>query len=209
MGIQLTDVVKNILIINILMYFGAFIVLGESNLLAEGRNILGLAYIETDFFKPYQLVSSMFMHDNFTHLLFNMLAIVFLGPTLEMRLGSKRFLSYYLVTGFGATCLHVLVQYFDYHYLGNADVLRSLSWGASGSVFGILIGFGMYFPNQTLSLIFPPISLPAKYFVAIYIVIELFLGTSGYATGIAHFAHLGGALAGFLMITYWRNNGND
>ena len=120
---------------------------------------------------------------------------------------SRKFLSYYLVTGFGATLLHMLVQYIEFHYLGNADVVRSLSWGASGSVFGILIGFGMYYPNQILSLIFPPISLPAKYFVAIYIVLELYLGTSGYSTGIAHFAHLGGALAGFLMITYWRRTG--
>lgn len=207
MGLQLTEVVKNILIINVLMFVGTLIVLGEASTFGAGRNILGLAYFETEFFQPYQIVSSMFMHDDFMHLLFNMLAIVFLGPTLEMTWGGKKFLSYYLVTGFGATLLHMLVQYIEYNYLGNAEVLRSLSWGASGSVFGVLIGFGMYYPNQILSLIFPPISLPAKYFVAIYIVLELFLGTSGYSTGIAHFAHLGGALAGFLMIMYWRRTG--
>lgn len=207
MGIRLTDVVKNLLIINVLMFFGTLITLGDSNQLGDGRNILGLAYFESQFFEPYQLVTHMFMHSDIGHLFFNMFALFMFGPILESTWGPKRFLSYYFFAGFGALVLHGLVQYMELHFMGNADIMRSLSWGASGSVFGILLGFGVYYPNQIIQLLIPPIPMKAKYFIAIFIVIELFAGVSGYNTGIAHFAHLGGALFGYLMILYWRSQG--
>lgn len=204
---RLTDVVKNLLIINVLMYIGSFIALGDSNYLGEGRNILGLAYFESQFFEPYQLVTHMFMHSNLTHLFFNMFALFMFGPILESTWGPRRFLIYYLFSGFGALVLHGVIQYMELHFMGNETIMSSLSWGASGSVFGILLGFGMYYPNQIIQLLIPPIPLKAKYFVAIYIVLELYAGVSGFNTGIAHFAHLGGALFGFLMIMYWRSQG--
>ena len=208
MNLRLTDVVKNLLIINVLMYIGSLIVLGESQYLGQGRNISGLAYFENDqFFRPYQLVTHMFMHGGTMHLFFNMFALFMFGPILESTWGPKRFLSYYFFAGFGAMVLHGIVQYCEYHYMGNDQIMYSLSWGASGSIFGILLGFGMYYPNQVIQLLIPPIPLKAKYFVTIYIIIELYAGVSGFNTGIAHFAHLGGALFGFLMILYWRSQG--
>jgi membrane associated rhomboid family serine protease len=141
------------------------------------------------------------MHGNLTHLFFNMFAIFMFGPILEMTWGPKRFLIYYFFTAFGALVLHTGVSYFvaggDWNQM--PGVL-----GASGAVFGILLGYGVYYPNNVIQLLIPPIPLKAKYFVMIYAALELFLGVSGSNTGVAHFAHLGGALFGLIIIWYWR-----
>ena len=209
---RVTDVVRHLLIINVLVYF-ASLLLGEPTygLAANepdfnlGRAILGMFYPASPFFRPFQIVTHMFMHADIGHLFFNMIGLFFFGPALEAFWGPRKFLFYYLFTGFGALILHLIVQYISITYFGETP---GLVWGASGCVFGLLAAYGMLFPDNIVSLIFPPISLPAKYFVLIFAGVELYLGTSGLNTGIAHFAHLGGALFGVLLIWYWRKFGS-
>lgn len=194
---NLTDVVKNLLIINIIFYLGSGFLMQ-----AFGGTWQQLAlYYDPRLFQPYQIVTHMFMHANTMHLFFNMFAIFMFGPILEMTWGPKRFLIYYFFTAFGALILHTIVSYFvsggDWTEMGGV-------LGASGAVFGLLLGYGVYYPNNVVQLLIPPIPLKAKYFVMIYAALELYLGVSGFNTGIAHFAHLGGALFGLIMIWYWR-----
>lgn len=228
-------VVKNLIIINVLMLLATYVLEMKG---IDLTNILGLHYIESPDFKPYQLVTHMFMHGGFTHLLFNMFALWMFGRVLESVWGPKRFFIYYFVTGLGAAALHTLVNYLQFHYLagrmspetvqmvmtqgteifnqgknfsdpaaGKLNLMLNIpTVGASGAVFGILLGFGMLFPNTELMLLFPPIPIKAKYFVAGYGAIELFSGITGMGPNIAHFAHLGGMLFGFFMIRYWNRN---
>ena len=222
--LRVTDVVKNLLIINVLMYFGTMLILGDprndvmfqlinnpnaANFNDWGKYILAMFFPTSEYFAPYQIITHMFMHGSISHLFFNMFAVFMFGPPLENLWGPKRFLFFYLFTGFGALLLHLIVKYIEMEYMGasifsaNVPVL-----GASGAVFGILVGFGMNFPNTKLMLLFPPIPIKAKYFVAGYAVIELFLGLGNFNTGIAHFAHLGGAIFGFLLLLYWDKFGS-
>lgn len=228
-------VVKNLIIINVLMLAATYILQMRG---IDLTKILGLHYIESPEFRPYQLVTHMFMHGGFTHLLFNMFALWMFGRVLESVWGPKRFFIYYFVTGLGAAALHTLVNYIEFHYLagkmspetvqmvmsqgteifnqgknfsdsaaGKLNLMLNIpTVGASGAVFGILLGFGMLFPNTELMLLFPPIPIKAKYFVMGYGAIELFSGITGMGTNIAHFAHLGGMLFGFFMIRYWNRN---
>jgi membrane associated rhomboid family serine protease len=214
---KITDTVKHLLIINVLVYFATNMLMGEpsssipENTWEWGREALALFSPSSTYFKPYQIVSHLFMHSGLNHLFFNMFALYMFGTALETYWGAKKFLIYYLFTGFGAMVLHMIVLYVEAQYMGadGAGYLEySRSWGASGSVFGLLAGFGMLFPNNVIQLIIPPIALKAKYFVLIYAGLELFLGFSGMNTGIAHFAHLGGALFGVLIILYWRKTDN-
>ncbi len=202
----ITDVVKHLLIINIIMFIGTMMIFGEST----ERYVLAMFYPESGgLFKPYQIVSHMFMHANGSHLFFNMFGLYMFGPPLEIRWGSKKFLSYYLLTGFGALVLYLIVKYIEMTYLGvpRNEVLGTPMLGASGAIFGLLLGFGMTYPNQIIQLLIPPIPMKAKYFVLAYAGIELFLGFGNFNTGVAHFAHLGGALTGFLLILFWRMQG--
>jgi len=228
-------VVKNLIIINVLMLAATYILQMKG---IDLTNILGLHYIESPDFKPYQLVTHMFMHGGFMHLAFNMFALWMFGRVLESVWGPKRFFIYYFVTGLGAAALHTLVNYLQFHYLagrmspetvqmvmtqgteifnqgknfsdpaaGKLNLMLNIpTVGASGAVFGILLGFGMLFPNTELMLLFPPIPIKAKYFVAGYGAIELFSGITGMGANIAHFAHLGGMLFGFFLIRYWNRN---
>ena len=227
-------VVKNLIIINVLMLAATFILEMKG---IDLTNILGLHYIQSPEFKPYQLVTHMFMHGGFMHLAFNMFALWMFGRVLESVWGPKRFFIYYFVTGLGAAALHTFVNYMEFQYYaskmnpqdvqavfnqGAALIQQGQNWvgtagklnmilntptvGASGAVFGILLGFGMLFPNTELMLLFPPIPIKAKYFVAGYGAIELFSGITGMGANIAHFAHLGGMLFGFFLIRYWNRN---
>jgi len=229
-------VVKNLIIINVLMWL-ATIVLRMQGI--DLTSILGLHYIESPEFKPYQLVTHMFMHDSSgpMHLIFNMFALWMFGRVLESVWGPKRFFVYYFVTGLGAAALHTFVNYVEFQYYaskidpeavqavfskGSEILQQGQNWvgspgklnlilntptvGASGAVFGILLGFGMLFPNTQLMLLFPPIPIKAKYFVMGYGAIELFSGITGMGPNIAHFAHLGGMLFGFFMIRYWNKH---
>ncbi|MDX1407062.1 MAG: rhomboid family intramembrane serine protease [Saprospiraceae bacterium] len=203
---RVTEVVKHLLIINVIIYFGAQLLLGAG----ESR-ILSLYYPESDFFRPFQFVTHMFMHADLNHLLFNMLTLFFLGPFVEMALGAKRFLTLYFVAGFGAMLLHLVVWNLElgaldpaqFQYLMERGVDARVV-GASGAIYGVLIAFAAMFPDVKLMLLIPPIPIKAKYLALGLIAFDLFSGISRMQTGVAHFAHLGGALFGFLLILYWR-----
>ncbi len=160
-------------------------------------------------FQWWQPLTYMFMHGGFSHLFFNMFSLWMFGRTLEWEMGWKRFLTYYIVCGVGAALFQMGIAQID---LAHTDIM-SLEWsmymrtptvGASGAIFGLLLAFGMLHPNAIISLIFPPISMKAKWFVIIYGVLELFLGVSGAMSGVAHFAHLGGMFWGWLLLLWWR-----
>jgi len=204
----LTGVVKHLLVINILMFFGSMIVLKDQ------AGILAMHWPMSEFFKPFQIVTHMFMHASITHLLFNMFGLYMFGTALEYYWGPKKFLFYYLFCGFGALLLHLLVWYIEISAFTPLEYEYFLSrpysvLGASGAIYGLLLGFGMQFPNTRIMLLFPPIPMKAKYFVLIFAAIELYLGFSGTKSGVAHFAHLGGALSGLILMLYWRYGGKN
>jgi membrane associated rhomboid family serine protease len=151
------------------------------------------------------------MHGDLTHLFFNMFGLFMFGPPVEHMWGPKRFLTYYLFTGFGALVLDFGIKFFQLHYTNisphEAYMLTEIPLvGASGAIFGLLAAYGMLFPNNIIMLMFPPIPMKAKYFVVIFGILEVFLGIRGVGN-VAHFAHVGGALFGFLLIMYWRKGG--
>ena len=210
-------ITKNIIIINLLFFFGGIV--------AESYGIhlidyLGLHFFMADHFNLIQLFSYMFLHGNFSHLFFNMFAVWMFGRILEETWGPKRFLFYYIACGVGAGLIQEVVQFIEYEMtlsaynsvnIGTAiipmdqylNLMRTV--GASGAVYAILLAFGMTYPNQPL-FIFPlPFPIKAKFFVAGYALIELY---SGFANNpndnVAHFAHLGGMLFGLLFILYWK-----
>ena len=220
---NLPPITKNLLIINVLCYFG-IIVARRYGL--DLDSVLGLHFFLASDFKLYQLFTYMFMHANLEHIFFNMFAVWMFGRTLEMVFGSKRFLTYYLVCGIGAGIVQEVIQYVFYatelvrydsvnigvEIVPMAEYLNlKTTVGASGAVYGILLAFGMLFPNSQM-FVFPlPFPIKAKFFVIGYALIELFLGLGQTGDGVAHFAHLGGMIFGFLLIMYWRkkskNNG--
>jgi len=273
---MMPPVVKNLLIINGLLFLATF-TLGSSQGI-DLYKLLGLHYFESELFSPYQFVTYMFMHGDISHIFFNMFAVWMFGSAIENAWGSKRFLIYYLLTGFGAAFLHYLIIYIDiapviaqmeaiieapsaasiqvfiqeHRFMvddwkypeiteqlrkfgntslqvlesdpTNASALQDASIffqsylehymnipnvvGASGSLFGILLAFGMMFPNVRLMMIFLPIPIKAKYFVMAYGAIELvsaFQNNPG--DNVAHFAHLGGMLFGFIIIKIWEKSG--
>lgn len=211
----LPPVVKNLLIINGLFYLATVVLQSQGlDLIAY----LALFFPASPYFEPYQLISHLFMHGSFGHLFSNMLALWMFGTPMENLWGPKRFLTYYFVTGLGAAACHLAVNAWDYSQwlslanLGdyNAAVyleqlLSTPTVGASGAVFGLLLAYGMTFPNQEIYVYFL-LPIKAKYFVAIYGLFELFSGLSNSGSNIAHFAHLGGMLFGFLLIRHWRKN---
>ncbi len=190
---NLTDVVKQLIIINVLLYVATHL-----PVTAFLQRYLTLYIPTSEHFKPIQLVTHMFMHADIGHLFFNMLGLFFFGPWLEKLWGAKKFLFFYLFCGIGAMLAHMMIG-FDY----DSPVLQSVL-GASGAVYGIVLGFGMLFPNVKVMLLFPPIPLKAKYMALMYIGYDLYMGLSGSMSTTAHFAHLGGALFGFLLIIFWR-----
>ncbi len=256
---NIPEVVKNLLIINVIMLLATMVMESRG---FDLTNFLGIHHYSSPDFKPYQLVTYMFMHGGFTHLFFNMFALYMFGKVLETFWGPKRFLLYYMVTGIGAAIINMLVQTYalsgmeeavNYYvqnptpsnfelfldsYGGGGNYMQFIAEftenaqnneyiaatiekaqqmlvitrdvptvGASGSVFGILLAFGMLFPNTQLMLLIPPIPIKAKYFVIIYGAIELYSGISNNpGDNVAHFAHLGGMLFGFFLILYWKKD---
>lgn len=231
---MMPPVVKNLLIINVLMFIGTIV--AESKFGIDLTRILGLYYPESSLFRPYQMVSYMFMHGGFMHILFNMFALWMFGSAIENVLGGKRFFLYYFVTGIGAALLNFFVVYLrissieasmtaeqiaivyqegtnliqqNMNYqdpsMGALNLLLNISTvGASGSVFGLLLAFGMMFPNSLIYVYFA-IPIKAKWFVVIYGAIELYSGIANSpGDNVAHFAHLGGMLFGFLLLKYWK-----
>ncbi len=210
---RITEVVKHLLIINVIMYFATLIIMGDATFTSYGevtawnRYWLGLFYPTSEYFQPFQLVTHMFMHGDISHLFFNMFGLFMFGPPLEALWGAKKFLFYYFFTGFGAVLLYMFVKYLEINYFGMPINIDIPMVGASGAIFGLLAGFGTKFPDQKIMLLIPPIPMKAKYFVMIYAAIELFAGLGGFQSGVAHFAHVGGALFGFLLIQYWNSKG--
>ena len=224
---ELPEVVKNLLILNGLFFLAT---VSLSNLGIDLVKILGLHQFQSTDFRPHQLITHLFMHGNFTHLFFNMFALWMFGKILENVWGSKRFLIYYMITGIGAASIHLLISQYQIISISNqipemvnlaiegrynpsipiskklTQLIITPTVGASGAVFGLLLAFGMLFPNALLYLYFA-IPIKAKYFVIGYGLIELYAGISNNpADNVAHFAHLGGMIFGFVLIKYWKNN---
>lgn len=221
---NIPPVVKNLLIINIIFFIATAIFESKGISLVK---MLGVYYFDSPNFKIWQIISYMFMHGGFAHILFNMFALFTFGSSLEGIMGSKRFLNFYLITGLGALALQMLVQAMEiYGITGgitidpstyrseNTRAIETLSSiyygpmvGASGAIFGLLIAFGMLFPNAELFIIFIPVPVKAKYIIPVYILLELFLGVAQFSgDSVAHFAHLGGALFGFILVKVWHLN---
>lgn len=220
--------VKNIIIINIVMMVASFI---NQSLMSDN---FALYFPASPFFKIWQPITYMFMHGGFFHLFFNMYTLVIFGTVLERVWGAKKFLLFYFVTGIGAALVHMGVQWIQYENALSAagltasdaalwaeQIAQSVKagaqsvpvWsvtlfvptvGASGAIYGILMGYAMLYPDSIMRLIFPPVALKAKWFVLIFAGLELLLGMSSTGGGIAHFAHLGGLIFGFLLLMYWK-----
>jgi membrane associated rhomboid family serine protease len=233
---SLPDIVKQLIIINVLFF------LGSMSLGNTAYDLLALHYPQNPKFAPWQVVTHMFMHGSINHILFNMFGLWMFGGTLAQMWGRNKFLFFYLSTGLGAAALQLGINYFQistvveqlveagYSPIALTETLQSgqynTAWsnvisqtelsqlltsfnmsmvGASGALYGILVAFAFLFPNTELMIIFLPIPIKAKYFVPILLASDLFFGFSSYSLGpIAHFAHLGGAVTGFIMMWYWK-----
>ncbi len=224
------ETIKQLIIINIIFYFGSQFI---GNL---GYDILGLHYYENDKFLISQLLTHMFMHGSPSHILFNMFGLWMFGSPLEQTWGRQKFLFFYISCGLGAALLQMLVYYSQIQNLyevielnnlslsdpqlilnymserdyGNAiSAFNSVMVGASGAIYGVLVAFAFSFPNSKLMLLFLPFPIKAKFFVPLLILIDLVLGVSSFSfieSPIAHFAHVGGAIIGLIMVLYWRKN---
>ena len=255
---RISPVVKNLIILNVLLFLGTYVLGSQFNI--NLTRLLALHYPGSQYFQPYQFVTYMFMHGGIMHIAFNMYALWLFGTAIESDWGNKRFFIYYFFTGIGAALLHLLVNhiifsgmasqitafqntptpelfkhfveshktYFNqsvYDFINRwsmspdnpryiYEALQTMTQiyqsainiptvGASGAVFGILLAFGMMYPNAQLMLLIPPMPVKAKWLVIGYGAISLFLGFSQPGSNIAHFAHLGGMLFGFILIKYW------
>jgi len=237
---NITDTVKQLLIINVLFFIGSYFV-------PQANELLSLHYFESDGFKFWQPITHMFMHGSLMHIFFNMFALVSFGSALEHFWGAKKFLFFYLSCGLGAALIHTGVNYYEFHNAQNillqqgvsvvdiqtllrggsininnpdtvliqkyvnqmGDAYNTPTVGASGAIYGLLVAFAFMFPNAELALMFIPVPIKAKYFVPAIVLLDLFSGVTGYSIfggGIAHFAHVGGALFGFIMMWYWKKN---
>ena len=226
---ELPVVVKNLLIINGLLFLAT---ISLSNLGIDLVKIFGLHQFQSNDFRPHQIITHLFMHGSFTHLFFNMFALWMFGKILENIWGQKKFFIYYMITGIGAAAIHLIFcQYqiiniinqipdlvniaIEGKYNPSIPLSKKLTQliitptvGASGAVFGLLLAFGMLFPNALLYLYFA-IPIKAKYFVIGYGLIELYAGISNNpADNVAHFAHLGGMIFGYFLIKYWKQDTN-
>jgi len=235
---NIPSVTLNLLIINVLFFLANDLISVRFGV--DLNRFLGLHFVKSSFFYPFQFISYMFMHGNWAHLFFNMFGLFMFGRVLEHFWGGKKFLLFYFIAGIGAGLVQEIVWYIDYlsviqnvsyenllivkqegyavlqddknysdEYLGRLNILlHTATIGASGSLFGILFAFGFMFPKEKIMLIFLPIPIPARIFVIIYAVAELFFGVANFSwDNIAHFAHLGGALFGLIMIFWWRKKG--
>ncbi len=210
-------VIKNIIIINVIV-FVAQLLFKDQNLTAK----IGLWPVQSSNFKPYQVVTHFFAHDPtfIFHIVFNMLTLWMFGRILENVWGPKKFLTFYLICGLGAAAAHLGVEYFQYqkimdliqgakevHDFRSAELLTNLPYyavGASGAVMGIMVAFAFLFPNTPLYIMLIPVPIKAKWAISGFIAMDLFGGVYPIkGDNIAHFAHLGGALTGFLLVLYW------
>lgn len=220
---NITPVVKNLLIINVIFFFATWLFQQQGIALEE---YLAVFYFNSPYFKVWQPITYMFMHGSMMHIFFNMFALYSFGSILEAHWGGKRFINFYLITGLGALALQWGVQAFEVYQLTGSSInnlatltvqnegdLRTLQQiyfgpmvGASGAIFGLLVAFAMLYPNLEMYIMFIPVPIKAKYIIPVYIVIELTLGVAKIqGDSVAHFAHLGGALIGYILVKIWRN----
>ena len=225
---SIPETIKQLIIINVIFYFGSQFI---GNL---GYDILALHYYENEKFLISQFITHMFMHGSPSHILFNMFGLWMFGTPLEQMWGRQKFLFFYISCGLGAALLQMLVYYSQIQNLYQVIELNNLSIsdpqlilnfmserdysnaitafnsvmvGASGAIYGVLVAFAFSFPNSKLMLLFLPFPIKAKFFVPLLILIDLFFGISSFSVGpIAHFAHVGGAFIGLIMVLYWRKN---
>lgn len=226
---NLPPVLKNLLIINILCFI-VTLYYGHGGANPVGAHF-GVYYFNSPNFRPWQIITYMFLHGGWEHILFNMFALYSFGAILEYTMTSQRFLVFYLVCGVGAVVFQMIVQAFEVHaitggisipfpelessYLQYGDSAQKLfdifnvpMVGASGAIFGVLIAFGMIYPNAELMILFIPVPIKAKYIIPVYILIEISLGVGQFGgDNVAHFAHVGGAIIGFIMVKMWRLQG--
>ena len=208
---RIPPVTRSLLIINVIMFVATLI--NEDFMVGT----FAMFYPASPFFRWWQPITHMFMHGGWWHIIFNMYTLVMFGMVVERALGTKKFLILYFITGLGAVALHTGVEWLEIHRAlasddlaarqSALDLLRIPMVGASGAIFGVLVAFAMLYPEARMTLLFPPVTLDAKWMVIIFVGLELFTGITGTSLGIAHFAHLGGALFGFLLILYWRKRG--
>ena len=222
------ETIKQLIIINVIFYFGSQF-LGNLS-----YDLLALHYYENDKFLITQFLTHMFMHGSPSHILFNMFGLWMFGSPLEQMWGRQKFLFFYISSVLGAAFLQMAIYYLQVKNLYDVVELNNLSLsdpeqllnymsqidynnaissfnsvmvGASGAIYGTLVAFAFSFPNSKLMLLFLPFPIKAKYFVPLLILIDLFFGVSSYSVGpIAHFAHIGGALIGLIMVLYWKKN---
>jgi len=217
---MIPPVIKNLIILNVLVYLAQITLknTGNPNVI---ENLFALHDVRSVFFKPHQLVTYMFLHGGWDHILFNMFALWMFGAILENFWGAKRFLIFYVVCGLGAAVLHLLVLYPEMspyyqelalvspeiraEYVASPQApINAVTLGASGAVFGCLAAFGYLFPNSLIYLYFF-VPVKAKWFVLFYGAMELYLGVRNSAgDNVAHWAHLGGAVVGIIMVIYWK-----
>ena len=214
---QMPPVTQNLIIINALCWLASLVL---SRFKVDLIDLAGLHFPGTHSFHWFQPITYMFLHDthSFAHIFFNMFAVFMFGRSLEATWGPRRYLIFYLVSGIGAALVQEAVWYFQIQAVAanygfsvmqmvamNPSANQLVTIGASGAVFGVLLAFGMLFPDVPLYVMFVPIPIKAKYFVIFYGLVELFMGVANFrGDNVAHFAHLGGMLFGLLMILYWR-----
>lgn len=218
---NIPPVVKNLLIINIICYLAEWLLGSHLDMI----KMFAAFYFDSPLFKPWQVVTYMFLHDPSGpwHLIGNMFALFIFGPTLEYTMGSKRFFNYYFICGIGAFLMQTAVQAIEVHSITGSfmalhgtgltdqagleklqDIYYGPVLGASGAIFGLLLAFGVLFPNVEMFIIPIPFPIKAKYLVTGYIAVELWLGYEQFGgDNVAHFAHIGGALVGFILIKIW------
>lgn len=193
---NVTPLVRNLIIINIVIFL-------LQNLIGDDllTMYISLWDMHSPNFRPYQFFTYMFAHGGFMHIFFNMLALASFAPILEHYWGDKKFLIFYVATGIGAGVIYALVNYFLF-----AGMSGGIMMGASGAIYGILMAFGMVFPNMEIMLLFPPIPIKAKYMVFVMGFLTYAMDKSG---SVAHLAHFGGALVAFIIISIWRSQGRN
>lgn len=219
---NIPTITKNLLIVNVVVFLATYLF---RTMGVDLNNVLGLHFFLAPDFHIYQLFTYMFAHGGFSHIFFNMFALWMFGCIVERTWGPKKFLTYYIVCGVGAGLFQELAQFAQFYFIAsehiphftlaqtmkvaNASAAGLNLWttvGASGAVYGILLAFGMLYPEERI-FIFPlPVPIKAKWFVMGYAAVELFMAYSSTGDGVAHLAHLGGMVFGFFLIRYWRRH---
>ncbi len=196
--LHLTPIVKNLIIINVLIF------LAQQVLLSIDWGVFLLYFPTSEFFRPFQFITSLFIHANIPHIFMNMFGLAMFGPLLETVWNGRRFFVYYLICGIGANLLYTLWAWFMWAKTGSLEPAYSLC-GASGALYGVLLGGAMLFPNMEIRMLFFPMPIKARYMVFIWAGIELVSGMSQVSGDhVAHVAHLGGMIVGFFVLQYWR-----